>query len=110
MAWQPWLFAGPGETATRFRVWAPRAGRLEVRIEGAGAFPLVAEGDGYFTATVPGVGAGARYVYRFPDGRERPDPASLLQPDGVHGPSAVVDLPALAPRTRPPRIPPERHV
>jgi maltooligosyltrehalose trehalohydrolase len=110
MAWQPWLSAVPGETATRFRVWAPRAGRLEVRIEGAGAFPLVAEGDGYFIATVPGVGAGARYVYRFPDGRERPDPASLLQPDGVHGPSAVVDLAALAPRTRPPRIPLERHV
>ena len=110
MAWQPWLGAVPGKAATRFRVWAPHAARLEVRIEGSGTFPLAAETDGYLTATVPGVGAGARYVYRFPDGRERPDPASLLQPDGVHGPSEVVDLPALAPRTRPKRRPLEQLV
>jgi maltooligosyltrehalose trehalohydrolase len=110
MAWQPWLSAVPGPTATHFRVWAPRAGRLDVRIEGAGTFPVLAEGDGYFSATVPGVGAGARYVYRFPDGRERPDPASLLQPEGVHGPSEVVDLQAIAPRTPPPRVPLERQV
>jgi maltooligosyltrehalose trehalohydrolase len=34
---------------------------------------------------------GARYFFRLPDGRELPDPASRFQPDGVHGPSAVVD-------------------
>jgi maltooligosyltrehalose trehalohydrolase len=34
---------------------------------------------------------GTRYVFRVPDGREFPDPASRFQPDGVHRPSAVVD-------------------
>ncbi|HEY8715343.1 MAG TPA: malto-oligosyltrehalose trehalohydrolase, partial [Candidatus Acidoferrum sp.] len=34
----------------------------------------------------------ARYFYRFDDGRDRPDPASRFQPEGVHGPSQLVDL------------------
>jgi maltooligosyltrehalose trehalohydrolase len=61
--------------------------------------------DDYYTVYIEGVRAGARYSYRFPDGRERPDPASLLQPEGVHGPSEVVDLAAIAPRSRRPGIP-----
>ena len=36
--------------------------------------------------------AGVRYFFRFPDGRERPDPASRLQPLGVHGPSEIVEF------------------
>jgi maltooligosyltrehalose trehalohydrolase len=104
MAWKPKLGAVPGPGATRFRVWAPKTEALAVRIEGGGTHPLRPEGGGYFGAEVPGVRAGARYLFRFPDGRERPDPASLLQPAGVHGPSEVVDLAAFAPRTRPPRL------
>jgi maltooligosyltrehalose trehalohydrolase len=47
--------------------------------------------DGIFEALVPDLEAGARYHHR-PDGRDgRPDPVSRFQPDGVHGPSAVVD-------------------
>jgi len=34
---------------------------------------------------------GSLYLIRL-DGRERPDPASRFQPEGVHGPSQVVDL------------------
>jgi len=34
---------------------------------------------------------GAKYFFRMPDGRELPDPASRFQPEGVHGPSAVLD-------------------
>jgi 1,4-alpha-glucan branching enzyme len=30
-----------------------------------------------------------RYFYRLDKGKERPDPASRFQPEGVHGPSAV---------------------
>jgi maltooligosyltrehalose trehalohydrolase len=33
---------------------------------------------------------GRRYAFRLDDGPERPDPCSLWQPEGVHGPSAVV--------------------
>jgi maltooligosyltrehalose trehalohydrolase len=40
---------------------------------------------------VPDVEPGAAYVYRLGDSVERPDPASHYQPDGVHGPSRVVN-------------------
>src|SRR5205085_4854707 len=46
---------------------------------------------GHFEITIPGVGAGDRYLYRLDGGKERPDPASRSQPEGVHGPSEVVD-------------------
>ena len=35
--------------------------------------------------------AGAQYFYRLDAQIERPDPASRFQPQGVHGPSQVVD-------------------
>ena len=38
------------------------------------------------------VGPGTMYKYRLDGGMMVPDPASLSQPDGVHGASAVVDL------------------
>ena len=104
MPWKPTLGAVPGPGATRFRVWAPRTDTLQVRIVGGAVHELVPQGAGYFAAEVNGAVAGARYLYRFPDGRERPDPASLLQPEGVHGPSEVVDLAALAPRTPAPKL------
>ena len=42
-------------------------------------------------AIVDGVGHGDRYRFRLDDGEPLADPASGWQPDGVHGPSAVVD-------------------
>jgi maltooligosyltrehalose trehalohydrolase len=50
---------------------------------------LKREEQGYFTHTEPGVPEGQRYAYRLDGGPRRPDPASLWQPQGVHGPSAV---------------------
>src|SRR4029077_11504220 len=47
---------------------------------------------GYYTATVAGVPAGARYLFRLDGELERPDPASRFQPEGVHGASQIVDL------------------
>ena len=35
--------------------------------------------------------AGSRYKYRLDRGQSYPDPASRFQPEGVHGPSEVVD-------------------
>ena len=35
-----------------------------------------------------------RYVYQLDDLQEFPDPASRFQPEGVHGPSEIVDLAA----------------
>lgn len=46
------------------------------------------EGD-YFYGQYP-LEAGTLYYYRLDEGAEYPDPASRFQPQGVHGPSAVV--------------------
>ena len=75
-----------------FRVWAPHARGVEVRLLDDGRdVALQPEGDGHHAAEVPHVTAGARYRYRLDGARDLPDPASRSQPDGVHGPSAVVD-------------------
>ena len=47
---------------------------------------------GYHSVAVDNLQAGAKYLYRLEDSRERPDPASRRQPGGVHGPSELVDL------------------
>lgn len=81
---------------TWFRVWAPRADRVEVVLaDGDRVEALTGDGAGYHLGRVEGVGPGDRYRYRLhlPDGEvlERSDPASRWQPEGLHGPSAVDD-------------------
>lgn len=49
------------------------------------------DGLGYFTAFAEGVIAGDRYYYIPDDGKQYADPCSQYQPEGVHGPSCVVD-------------------
>ena len=90
------LGASPGPGGVTFRVWAPAARRVEVVLEGPGepAHPLESEPGGYHSGTVPGIGPGARYRYRLDGGERYPDPASRSQPEGVHGPSEVVDTSA----------------
>ena len=73
---------------TRFVVWAPNATMVEVAI-GGGHQPLHRDGA-YWMGEVDGVAHGDRYRYVV-DGAALADPASRSQPDGVHGPSAVVD-------------------
>jgi len=76
---------------TRFTVWAPLHERMGVVFSDSGRIEeMVAEADGYHTL-VTNAPAGTRYQLRFTDGRLRPDPASLAQPDGVHGASMVVE-------------------
>jgi maltooligosyltrehalose trehalohydrolase len=76
---------------THLRVWAPKARRIDVVIEGGPRAPLEAEGTGYFSGIVDAA-AGARYRLRLDDQeRSYPDPASRFQPEGPHGPSEIVD-------------------
>jgi len=82
------------EGRCRFRVWAPEAEAVSLHLL-AGDERLLAlqrEENGYHQAVVDGVAPGTRYVFRLPDGRELPDPASRFQPLGVHGPSEVVAI------------------
>ncbi len=76
----------------RFSVWSPEKDQITLHlVESSGLFPMAKNARGYFRIDVPGIAAGARYFFRTPDGRDLPDPTSFFQPDGVHGPSAVVD-------------------
>jgi maltooligosyltrehalose trehalohydrolase len=52
---------------------------------------LSRDGRGYHDGTVEAIEPGCRYLYRLDRQKERPDPASRYQPEGVHGPSQVVD-------------------
>ncbi len=81
-----------GGQQASFLVWAPFAERVEVHVLGREQTrPLEPVEGGYFRAVVDGVGPGSRYRYRLNGKSEFPDPASRFQPDGVHGPSEIVD-------------------
>lgn len=78
----------------QFAVWASAADRVEVMIGEGDAGQLIAlqrGADGLHVGEVPGLTAGTRYRYRLDEGHAYPDPASRFQPEGVHGPSEVVD-------------------
>ncbi len=99
----------PGATvlpdgSTRFEVWAPGAHAVSIRLVDAEetTIELTPEGDGadrVWVGTATDAGHGARYWVVLDDDHARagdqpaesPDPASRWQPDGVTGPSAVVD-------------------
>lgn len=51
---------------------------------------MTGDGNGWFRAPVD-LGPGARYAFALDGGPPRPDPRSHRQPEGVDGPSAVVD-------------------
>jgi maltooligosyltrehalose trehalohydrolase len=78
------------EGGVNFRVWAPRAARVELELNDQQIL-LDVEPDGYHSGRVLAVGAGTRYTYRLDGGPVCPDPASRFQPAGPHGPSEVID-------------------
>src|SRR5439155_13390119 len=83
-----------GSGRCHFLVWAPTAERVELQIVSSGdrCVPLERVGRGYHRAVVDNVEPGILYRFRLNGQKERPDPASRYQPEGVHGPSQVVDL------------------
>ena len=74
-----------GEGLVEFRVWAPRAGSVSVLGQ-----ELAPETDGVFAGRVE-AHAGDDYRYRLDGAAEWPDPCSRFQPEGVRGPSRIVD-------------------
>ena len=80
--------------STHFRLWAPTPRRVSLVVERPDGDPLEVtvcpEGRGYYSISVPDVGAGARYRYRLDD-HLLADPAARFQPDGPFGPSMIID-------------------
>ncbi len=95
VSFTPSLGAFRTDAGTRFRLWAPKARNMEVILhpesDGETVHPMHAEDAGYFSCTLAEARPGDRYRYRIDGGAAYPDPASRFQPEGVHGPSQVVD-------------------
>jgi maltooligosyltrehalose trehalohydrolase len=80
--------------SVRFRLWAPAAHKVELRIESsndAKAIALKKLDDGWFEAVTNAAKPGSLYSFQINGGQEVPDPASRFQPKDVHGPSEVID-------------------
>jgi maltooligosyltrehalose trehalohydrolase len=75
----------------RFLVWAPKAQRVDLHVQGGSRLQMERGADGYFAAAMAGVAPGLRYSYSLDGGANRPDPASRHQPEGPHGPSELVE-------------------
>ena len=81
----------PG-AGVRFSVWAPRTNRVRVRLTSGEEQELARRENGVFEVSLSDVNAGADYGFVLDEGDTLlPDPVSRWQPQGVHGPSRVVD-------------------
>ncbi|HXT67125.1 MAG TPA: malto-oligosyltrehalose trehalohydrolase [Nitrospiraceae bacterium] len=96
--WELDLGARPLDSSrVHFRVWAPHAKQVSINLMGQSELairpPVQMNPNerGYFELMVSGVEPGARYRYVLDGQKERPDPASRFQPEGVHGSSEVID-------------------
>ncbi|MDQ1695173.1 MAG: maltooligosyltrehalose trehalohydrolase, partial [Frankiaceae bacterium] len=76
---------------TAFRVWAPEVEQITVDVAGDTHDMWPASAPGWWEAFVPHSGHGDDYAFRLDGGDPRPDPRSLWQPQGVHGPSRYYD-------------------
>lgn len=77
-----------------FTVWAPFAENVDLLITAPtpSNIPLKRFELGYWSTKVSDIEPGTLYYYSLNKNLKRPDPASLSQPEGVHGASEVVDL------------------
>ncbi len=83
-----------------FSVWAPllKQVSVEIVISSGGDEPehcrhlkMTQDEKGYWHAIAPNLPVGTRYRYQLNGQEAWPDPASSYQPEGVHGPSEVID-------------------
>ncbi|MGB7552750.1 MAG: malto-oligosyltrehalose trehalohydrolase [Candidatus Korobacteraceae bacterium] len=76
-----------------FRVWAPVPQEITLRLTRVGAEPqdIPMRRDGEDFLAVLAAAAGDRYAYILDDGSPIPDPVSRFLPEGVLGPSEIVD-------------------
>jgi maltooligosyltrehalose trehalohydrolase len=83
-------YLGNGQCA--FTVWAPQLTQVAVHLvePKEQIIPLQQTEQGYWQGQIAAE-PGALYYYQLDGETDRPDPASQAQPQGVHGPSQVID-------------------
>jgi maltooligosyltrehalose trehalohydrolase len=72
------------------RVWSPKAELISIKLE-AQMLPLDKDEHGYWSLNTDQIKPGDQYRFEI-NGKPLPDPASLSQPKGVHGPSEAFDV------------------
>ncbi|MBL8484878.1 MAG: malto-oligosyltrehalose trehalohydrolase, partial [Rhodocyclaceae bacterium] len=80
--------------STRFRLWAPSAREVLLRLDHAdthAALPMSPLQGGWFERDMKGLLPGCRYRFQVDGGLLVPDPASRSNPDGVHAASELTD-------------------
>ena len=82
-----------GNNRCTFTVWAPLKKRMVLHLVHPHEQKIEMQRVewGYFNVTLEDIAPGTRYYYRPEGEKDIPDPASHYQPEGVHGPSEVVD-------------------
>ncbi|MBC3541643.1 malto-oligosyltrehalose trehalohydrolase [Rufibacter sediminis] len=74
-------------------VWAPKAQHVELCLnDGNTIIPLRKGEFGYWHETTDQLAPGDTYKYRIDEDQDYPDPASISQPQSVHGPSQALDV------------------
>ncbi len=73
-----------------FKVWAPAARTVAVRI-GSKAHPLHRKERGWWEGGINEAVPGTEYSFELDGSGPTPDPRSPFQPNGIHGPSQLVD-------------------
>ncbi|MCT7948934.1 malto-oligosyltrehalose trehalohydrolase [Ancylothrix sp. C2] len=81
-----------GNGTCEFTVWAPAHEKVSLQIVSPNnrIIPMEKGEQGYFKVVAEDVLPGTLYFYKIADS-DYPDPASHYQPEGVHGPSQVID-------------------
>src|ERR1700757_3662629 len=72
-----------------FSVWAPKAKRVVLQLNSE-QVEMTRSNDGIFR-TEAAASAGDCYSYMVDDSKPLPDPVSRLLPEGVHGPTEIVN-------------------
>jgi maltooligosyltrehalose trehalohydrolase len=88
------LGALPDQDRCEFRVWAPAARQVTLRLlreQGPEDLVMTRDEDGEHFSLIADAIPRDRYFYVIDDNKPVPDPVSRLLPEGVHGPTEIVD-------------------
>jgi maltooligosyltrehalose trehalohydrolase len=79
--------------SVRFRLWAPKAQNVALRLEGGNprSLPMGSLENGWFELITTDAAPGSLYKFQIDGKLSVPDPASRFQPQDVHGPSEVIN-------------------